>query len=93
MTIDANSVPRDSVVEADVCIVGAGAAGLALAKSMSGAHLKVALLESGNFSFEQETQSLYSGKNVGLPYFRISTPLLWRHGQPLGGALFSISTD
>lgn len=76
MTIDANSVPRDSVVEADVCIVGAGAAGLALAKSMSGAHLKVALLESGNFSFEQETQSLYSGKNVGLPYFPLDASRL-----------------
>jgi choline dehydrogenase-like flavoprotein len=69
VVIDANNVPRDSVVEADICIIGAGPAGLALVRSMSGARLKIALLESGNFSFEQETQSLYSGNNVGLPYF------------------------
>ena len=69
MIIDANSVSRDSVIEADVCIIGAGPAGLAMVKSMSGTRLKIALLESGNFNFEQETQALCSGNSIGLPYF------------------------
>jgi choline dehydrogenase-like flavoprotein len=43
---------------------------------MSGTRLKIALLESGNFSFEQETQSLYAGNSIGLPYFPLEASRL-----------------
>ncbi len=52
----------------DVCIVGAGAAGITLALQLATQGKKVTLIESGNFKMEGETQSLYQGKNIGLPY-------------------------
>lgn len=76
MIVDANTVPLDSQLEADICVIGAGAAGLAITKSLSGTNLKIAILESGDFSFNQETQSLYEGKNVGLPYFPLQAARL-----------------
>jgi len=50
---------------ADVCIVGAGAAGIAMARSFIGTSLRVCLLESGGLSGEQKSQGLYRGQSVG----------------------------
>lgn len=69
MVIDAKTVPENQSVEADICIIGAGAAGIALAKAFSNTDRRVVILESGSFEFNQDTQSLYQGKNVGIPYF------------------------
>ncbi|MFK5923529.1 MAG: GMC family oxidoreductase [Verrucomicrobiota bacterium] len=52
----------------DVCIVGAGAAGITLALQLAGQGKKVTLIESGNFEMEGTTQYLYHGENIGLPY-------------------------
>ena len=54
---------------ADVCIIGAGAAGLSLARRLVQRGHQVCLLESGGLDFEQETQDLYRGANVGMPYY------------------------
>ena len=35
MIVDARSLPRNTVVDADVCIVGAGAAGITLAREFA----------------------------------------------------------
>lgn len=67
MLIDARTVPEETTIETDVCIVGAGAAGIALARELRGQSFRVCLLESGNLEFDQETQSLYEGETVGLP--------------------------
>ena len=45
MIIDASSLSNNAVVEADVCIVGAGAAGITLARRLSGNGLKIVLVE------------------------------------------------
>jgi choline dehydrogenase-like flavoprotein len=58
MLVDANSLPERSVVEADVCIVGAGPAGLTLARELSGERFRVCVVESGGTGFEPETQEL-----------------------------------
>ena len=65
MFVDARSVPTKTVVECDICIIGAGAAGLTLAREFSGQEFRVCLLESGGLEFDAATQSLYQGKNAG----------------------------
>lgn len=69
MFIDARSVTTGTVIEADLCIVGGGAAGLTITQEFAGSAVKVCLLESGDLDFNWQTQSLYVGTNVGLPYF------------------------
>jgi choline dehydrogenase-like flavoprotein len=66
--IDARSLPPGHHIEADLCIVGAGAAGLAIARSFMGGSKRVALLESGGIKPDPETQALYAGENVGAPH-------------------------
>ena len=93
MFADARSVPRDTRLETDVCIIGAGAAGITLAREFSGSPFRVTVLESGGFEYETETQALYEGPSVGLPYSRPerSTPALLRwDDKPLGWDLQAV---
>ncbi|AIF48391.1 GMC oxidoreductase [Dyella japonica] len=55
--------PED--VETDLCIVGAGAAGIAIAHSFIGTSVQVCLLESGGLGGEQRNQALYEGSSAG----------------------------
>jgi choline dehydrogenase-like flavoprotein len=71
MFTDARKVSNGTVVEADIAIVGAGAAGISLALELTGRGLSVCLLESGGMEFAWPNQALYSGRNVGLPYFAL----------------------
>lgn len=54
-------------IEADICVVGAGAAGISIARAFIGIGTRVCLVESGGFDFEAETQDLYSGDSVATP--------------------------
>ena len=69
MFIDARQVPNDARIDADVCIIGAGAAGITLARELVGTSMRVVLLESGGLEPDPETQSLYEGRNIGFRYF------------------------
>ena len=71
--IDARSIPRDETIETDVCIVGAGTAGIILARELIGEKFRVCLLESGGIKPDRETQSLCQGDNIGYPYFPLYT--------------------
>ena len=71
MIQDARSIPTGSVLEADLCIVGAGAAGITIAREFIGTKVKVILLEAGGETVDPETQALYRGENVGLHYERL----------------------
>jgi choline dehydrogenase-like flavoprotein len=66
---DAREFGGPAEITADVCIVGAGAAGITLARALAGQPLRVALLESGGPDFEHRPQFLYIGENVGLDSF------------------------
>jgi choline dehydrogenase-like flavoprotein len=69
MFIDARSVPPGTAIDTEVCIVGAGAAGITLAREFISSGFRVALLESGDTDFEEKTQALYGGKSIGRRYF------------------------
>ena len=68
MFIDARKLPRDSRLTADLAIIGAGPAGITLARSMIGGPTRVCLLEAGGTALDGPTQALYEGKNVGIEY-------------------------
>lgn len=72
MFIDARTLPEDTLVKCDICIIGAGAAGITLAREFIDQPLQVCLLESGGLDFDEVTQALYQGKNVGVPYYSLS---------------------
>jgi choline dehydrogenase-like flavoprotein len=76
MFVDARTIPSDEVIETDICIIGAGAAGITLARQFSGQPFRVSVLESGDLKPDNATQSLYIGKNTGLPYFPLDAARL-----------------
>lgn len=53
-------------LDADICIIGAGAVGITLARALSRSRLQVVVLESGTESPDDATQALYSSSVVGL---------------------------
>jgi choline dehydrogenase-like flavoprotein len=61
MIDDALQIAADCAMEADVCVVGAGAAGITLALEMAARGLQVLLLESGGREADDRTQRLYEG--------------------------------
>ena len=62
MTIrDLRHLEDGTEISADLCIVGAGAAGISMALQLIGTSLEVVLLESGGHGPEAATQSLYEG--------------------------------
>ena len=63
MLIDFRENPDAADAESDVCIVGAGAAGISLARKLAGSGHSVCLLESGGLQFEQHSQVLVLGSN------------------------------
>jgi choline dehydrogenase-like flavoprotein len=92
MLVDARTVPESTTIDTDVCIVGAGAAGITLAEEFVGAGFRVTLLESGGFEFDEKTQDLYRGDTVGfhvplnvmrLRYFGGSTNQWGNYCRPL----------
>ncbi|KQP17919.1 FAD-dependent oxidoreductase [Pseudorhodoferax sp. Leaf267] len=59
-------------IQADICIVGAGAAGVTLAVTLAQANLKVVLVESGSRQIEGATQQLYNARQTGLRYYNMA---------------------
>jgi choline dehydrogenase-like flavoprotein len=66
--IDARGIPPDSIIDSDICIIGAGAAGIALAQQFAAAKLRVCLLESGGLEADAATQALAEGDSAGTAY-------------------------
>lgn len=59
---DAADIEYGAVIQADLCIVGAGAAGITMALQFLAEGWRVILLESGGLEPEAATQSLYEGE-------------------------------
>ena len=84
MHVDARTLENGSVLEGDLCIVGAGAAGISMALEWVGARQRVLLLEAGGFDFDPRMQELYRGEIVGLPYFPLQSARLHYFGGTTG---------
>lgn len=61
MITDANHIPQGSRLRTDLCIIGAGPAGITLALALRRAGLDIVLLESGGEEKHAATQALYEG--------------------------------
>lgn len=83
MIIDA-LIQLEDHYEADLCIIGAGAAGITLAKEWVGQSARVILLESGGYAAEVDAQSLYEGDVAGNPYFPLVSCRLRQFGGSTG---------
>jgi choline dehydrogenase-like flavoprotein len=70
-------------VETDLCIVGAGPAGLTLASCFEASPVRVCVLESGGLEPDAGTQALARAENAGLPYY----PLDGNRRRAFGGSL------
>lgn len=64
---DARELEGGERFEADVCVVGAGAAGITVTRELAAAGSDVVLLESGGRGPDEDTQALYDLESVGYP--------------------------
>ncbi|OGB04488.1 MAG: hypothetical protein A3E25_17965 [Burkholderiales bacterium RIFCSPHIGHO2_12_FULL_69_20] len=69
---DSSQVQDGAVLDADLCIVGAGAAGITLAANLAATKLRVLLLEGGGERMSGESQGLYQAEQTGLDYFDLT---------------------
>ncbi len=65
--VDARRMESGTVVDADVCVVGAGAAGITIARALAASGRDVCLVESGGPRPERATQDLYGLESAGYP--------------------------
>src|SRR5262245_37141212 len=93
---DARCITTGSTLRADVCIVGAGIAGISIASEFIGRSQNVVLLEGGGLEFTKSLsdlptvlrrhtlgeQALASGRNAGQPYY----PLRFTRVRAFGGS-------
>jgi choline dehydrogenase-like flavoprotein len=72
MFIDLRTLHNGAVMESDLCVIGAGAAGITIARELMGKSLQVCVVESGGLEFDANTQSLYEGESIGMPYYGLA---------------------
>lgn len=71
MFLDARTLPDDTALDADVCVIGAGPAGITLAREFANQKFSVCILESGGLEIDAATQALQKLDNIGREYPRI----------------------
>lgn len=81
MELDATTVAREKTIESELCIIGAGPAGLVLADQLGAFGRDVVLLESGTRSGDAGAQALNEGAVHGATYRDLTST---RH-RALGG--------
>jgi choline dehydrogenase-like flavoprotein len=68
MFIDGRTLPSGTVIETDIAIIGAGAAGITLARELRDSGRTITLIESGSLELEADTQALYEGESGAVEY-------------------------
>ena len=81
MFLDARDLEPGAVLTGDVCIIGAGPAGLTIARQLAGRGHDVLLLESGGLTEDARTQALADGERSGDPI----QPLAETRARRFGG--------
>ena len=64
MLLDFRDGQLGEQLDADLCIIGAGAAGIAIAREFAGTRHSVIVLESGGLEFDEHVQNLCEGANT-----------------------------
>jgi choline dehydrogenase-like flavoprotein len=82
MLRDGRAIPENELVETDLCIIGAGPAGISIAREFVGSRLRVCLLESGAVRPSRAAQRLNDGRIVGYGYY----PLASTRARAFGGS-------
>ncbi|MDH3281132.1 MAG: GMC family oxidoreductase [Gammaproteobacteria bacterium] len=77
MIVDLRDIDSDPFRDKtfDVCICGAGVAGITIARRLP-KHLNVALLEAGGLVYTDESQAVYQGTSIGQDYFNLTATRL-----------------
>lgn len=76
MIINLATLSDKTELNAQVCIIGAGVAGQAVAARLAAANVDVILTESGGTDFDADTQALAEGQNIGETYYDLETTRL-----------------
>ena len=92
MHIDTRQLDDGSIIEGDICIVGAGPAGISMALEWINSPHKIILLEGGGFEYDEKVQDLYDGEITGQPYYPMKSSRLHYFGGASGhwGGMCSI---
>jgi len=65
---DARKLSDSTVLDADVCIIGTGAAGITIARELAGGPLKVVMLETGGLNYDAAIAELGEIEIIGRDY-------------------------
>ncbi len=84
MHIDARTLEAGALIEGDLCIIGAGAAGISMAMEWLPTGRRVILLEGGGFNVELRMQALYHGESLDRPYYPLQSATLHYFGGTTG---------
>jgi choline dehydrogenase-like flavoprotein len=80
MHTDARHLDNETIISGDICIIGAGAAGISIALEFLNSKYDVVFLEGGGFEYDDRIQELYNGKTTGQPYYPIKSSELHYFG-------------
>ncbi|NNE75520.1 MAG: GMC family oxidoreductase [Pricia sp.] len=84
MHVDARKLENNTIIQGDLCIIGAGTAGISIALDWLDTATKVILLEGGGFEYDAQVQDLYAGETTGQKYYPLKSTRLHYFGGTTG---------
>lgn len=65
MLIESSKIEPNATVEADICIIGGGPAGVTLAEHLNKSNQKILILEAGGLEYDEKVSNPYHGETTG----------------------------
>lgn len=69
MLLDLRTATENPALEADICVIGAGIAGLTIARCFLRHAARVVVLESGGLRYDEQAQEFNDGASTGMRYY------------------------